>query len=147
MGVPHRLDQVAQVPVLCGDDGADLLDAPVPGADVVSHGPADRLLVGRWAGVLCHRFRHRPASRGLCVVSAPGCTRTRVRENQGGPTIRGAVGEWAACGRVGGGATVHYDDFDVFTSPLSDFLEEAERAGFGDQVVAVPRGGTHVLPP
>lgn len=42
---------------------------------------------------------------------------------------------------------VHYDDFDVFTSPLSDFLEEAERAGFGDRVVAVPRGGRQELRP
>jgi L-ascorbate metabolism protein UlaG (beta-lactamase superfamily) len=38
---------------------------------------------------------------------------------------------------------VHFDDFDVFTSPLSDFLQEAERAGFGDRVVPLERGARH----
>ncbi len=41
---------------------------------------------------------------------------------------------------------VHYDDYGVFRSPLSDFVAEAERRGLtGVQVVE--RGGSMSLPP
>jgi L-ascorbate metabolism protein UlaG (beta-lactamase superfamily) len=35
---------------------------------------------------------------------------------------------------------VHYDDYDVFTSPLQDFLDAAQEAGLSDRVRAVARG-------
>lgn len=37
---------------------------------------------------------------------------------------------------------VHYDDYGVFKSPLSDFLEAAERRGLSDRVLRVERGET-----
>jgi L-ascorbate metabolism protein UlaG (beta-lactamase superfamily) len=37
---------------------------------------------------------------------------------------------------------VHYDDYGVFASPLSDFLTGAEAAGFAEVVTAVARGQT-----
>jgi L-ascorbate metabolism protein UlaG (beta-lactamase superfamily) len=37
---------------------------------------------------------------------------------------------------------IHYDDYDVFTSPLSDFLKEAEKAGLADRVHVLRRGET-----
>jgi L-ascorbate metabolism protein UlaG (beta-lactamase superfamily) len=37
---------------------------------------------------------------------------------------------------------IHFDDYDVMTSSLSDFREEVERRGFGDCVTYVERGGT-----
>jgi len=37
---------------------------------------------------------------------------------------------------------VHFDDYDVFESPVSDFLEKAEARGLGDRVTEVARGGT-----
>lgn len=40
---------------------------------------------------------------------------------------------------------VHYDDYDVFRSPLSGFLDEARRRGFGDRIVPVARGETVAL--
>ncbi|GHD42038.1 MBL fold metallo-hydrolase [Streptomyces galbus] len=36
---------------------------------------------------------------------------------------------------------VHYHDYTVMRSPLSDFLAEAERLGLGDRIVHCPHGG------
>ncbi|MCD0445055.1 MBL fold metallo-hydrolase [Glycomyces sp. A-F 0318] len=41
---------------------------------------------------------------------------------------------------------IHYDDYDVFTSPLADFVEAAAAAGIGDRVRTLERGETHRLP-
>ncbi|MEU4832898.1 MBL fold metallo-hydrolase [Streptosporangium sp. NPDC023615] len=41
---------------------------------------------------------------------------------------------------------VHYDDYGVFSSPLSDFREQAERAGHGARIVHLARGESHPLP-
>ncbi|MEV5934557.1 MBL fold metallo-hydrolase [Streptomyces sp. NPDC052079] len=35
---------------------------------------------------------------------------------------------------------IHYDDYTVFKSPLSDFLTEAERRGYGAHLLRCPRG-------
>lgn len=35
---------------------------------------------------------------------------------------------------------IHYDDYDVFASPLSDFKEQVEKAGLGGGVVYLDRG-------
>ena len=35
---------------------------------------------------------------------------------------------------------MHYDDYDVFTSSLEDFLEAAQAAGLRDRVLPVARG-------
>ncbi|MGO4341176.1 MBL fold metallo-hydrolase [Pedococcus sp. 2YAF34] len=40
---------------------------------------------------------------------------------------------------------IHFDDYDVFTSPLSDFTQAAEREGLGDRVVVLERGQAHPL--
>jgi L-ascorbate metabolism protein UlaG (beta-lactamase superfamily) len=40
---------------------------------------------------------------------------------------------------------VHYDDYDVFTSPLEDFLDAAVLAGVSDRVRTVARGERLVL--
>ncbi|MEJ2861045.1 MBL fold metallo-hydrolase [Actinomycetospora flava] len=40
---------------------------------------------------------------------------------------------------------VHYDDYGVFRSPLSDFLGEVERRGWSDRVDVVGRGDTIAL--
>jgi L-ascorbate metabolism protein UlaG (beta-lactamase superfamily) len=40
---------------------------------------------------------------------------------------------------------IHYDDYGVFRSPLSDFLDAAERAGLADSVRVVERGATVAL--
>ena len=37
---------------------------------------------------------------------------------------------------------VHFDDYGVFASPLDDFLEEMQRRGLGDRVLAVGRGAS-----
>jgi len=42
---------------------------------------------------------------------------------------------------------VHYDDYTVFASPLSDFRLEVERRGLGDRVCYVERGQTVPLEP
>lgn len=42
---------------------------------------------------------------------------------------------------------VHYDDYDVFSSPLSDFLDEARRRGLEKRIVPVEQGQTVTLPP
>lgn len=40
---------------------------------------------------------------------------------------------------------IHYDDYDVFTSGLEDFLTEARRAGLGERVHSWTRGDTFPL--
>ena len=34
---------------------------------------------------------------------------------------------------------IHYDDYDVFASPLDDFKAEIEKAGLADRVVYLDR--------
>jgi len=41
---------------------------------------------------------------------------------------------------------IHYDDYGVFRSPLSDFLAEVDRRRPPSRVVTVGRGGTMPLP-
>ncbi|CAM5716818.1 MBL fold metallo-hydrolase [Streptomyces fumanus] len=41
---------------------------------------------------------------------------------------------------------VHYGDYTVMRSPLTDFLAEADRLGLGDRVVHCPHGGRALLP-
>ena len=41
---------------------------------------------------------------------------------------------------------VHYDDYPVFRSPLTHFLDEMRRRGLRDGVQVVPRGQTRPLP-
>jgi L-ascorbate metabolism protein UlaG (beta-lactamase superfamily) len=40
---------------------------------------------------------------------------------------------------------IHVDDYDVFTSPLSDFLEAGQEAGLADRIRVVERGETLAL--
>lgn len=40
---------------------------------------------------------------------------------------------------------IHYDDYDVFTSPLSDFLQHATAAGLRDRIHPLERGESHKL--
>jgi L-ascorbate metabolism protein UlaG (beta-lactamase superfamily) len=40
---------------------------------------------------------------------------------------------------------IHYDDYDRFTSPLSDFLDEVRGAGLEERVVVLPRGESFPL--
>jgi L-ascorbate metabolism protein UlaG (beta-lactamase superfamily) len=40
---------------------------------------------------------------------------------------------------------IHYDDYDVFKSPLSDFQERVREAGFDDRVHYLGRGETCTL--
>jgi L-ascorbate metabolism protein UlaG (beta-lactamase superfamily) len=42
---------------------------------------------------------------------------------------------------------IHYDDYDVFKSPLSDFQAAVKAAGLEDRVTYVDRGGTFPLTP
>ncbi|MFQ3510799.1 hypothetical protein, partial [Escherichia coli] len=35
---------------------------------------------------------------------------------------------------------VHFDDYAVFASPLSDFTRQMQRRGLGDRIVTVNRG-------
>jgi hypothetical protein len=37
---------------------------------------------------------------------------------------------------------VHYNDYTVFTSPLSDYEAEAPKRGFADDVRVIERGTT-----
>ncbi len=37
---------------------------------------------------------------------------------------------------------IHFDDYDAFTSPLSDFLARADEAGLSDRVTVLKRGET-----
>lgn len=41
---------------------------------------------------------------------------------------------------------IHFDDYDVFTSPLEDFIAAAEKAGFGDRLHVLERGGVYTFP-
>lgn len=47
---------------------------------------------------------------------------------------------------MGGVVPVHYDDYKVFTSPLSEFLDEVARRGGTPAVHVVPRGSSLPLP-
>ena len=40
---------------------------------------------------------------------------------------------------------IHYDDYDVFKSPLSDFQRGVEAAGFADRVTYLARGETYTF--
>jgi len=40
---------------------------------------------------------------------------------------------------------IHFDDYDVFTSPLRDFTEAAAKAGLGERVRVLARGEVHPL--
>lgn len=40
---------------------------------------------------------------------------------------------------------VHFDDYGVFASPLSDFLDEMQRRGRGDRVIRLGRGASTTL--
>lgn len=42
---------------------------------------------------------------------------------------------------------IHYDDYTVFKSPLSDFMREVDRRGLTDRVTYVARGETAALAP
>jgi L-ascorbate metabolism protein UlaG (beta-lactamase superfamily) len=42
---------------------------------------------------------------------------------------------------------IHYDDYDVFRSPLSDFQHAVEAAGLADRVTYLARGETHRFVP
>ncbi len=42
---------------------------------------------------------------------------------------------------------IHFDDYDLFTSPLEDFVGEVRRAGLEERLVQVARGETIVLEP
>ncbi|BBY38810.1 hypothetical protein MMAN_29440 [Mycobacterium mantenii] len=37
---------------------------------------------------------------------------------------------------------VHFDDYAVFASPLSDFTREMQHRGLGDRIVVLNRGAT-----
>ena len=40
---------------------------------------------------------------------------------------------------------IHYNDYDVFTSPLSDFQEEVRAAGLEDRVHYLSHGETYMF--
>jgi L-ascorbate metabolism protein UlaG (beta-lactamase superfamily) len=40
---------------------------------------------------------------------------------------------------------IHFDDYGVFASPLSDFVDEMRRRGLGDRVIRLDRGDTTSL--
>jgi len=40
---------------------------------------------------------------------------------------------------------VHYDDYGVFASPLSDFVGQMERRGLGDRIIELERGSAVTL--
>ncbi len=40
---------------------------------------------------------------------------------------------------------IHYDDYDVFASPLKDFVNEVEKAGLKDRVVFLDRGDQYAF--
>jgi L-ascorbate metabolism protein UlaG (beta-lactamase superfamily) len=42
---------------------------------------------------------------------------------------------------------IHYGDYDVFKSPLSDFAQEVKAAGLGQQVVYLAHGETYTFAP
>lgn len=38
---------------------------------------------------------------------------------------------------------IHYDDYDVFLSPLEDFMKKVDEAGWADKVVYLDRGNEY----
>lgn len=42
---------------------------------------------------------------------------------------------------------IHYNDYDVFKSPLSSFKEEIERAGLQDKIIYLEHGATYEFYP
>jgi L-ascorbate metabolism protein UlaG (beta-lactamase superfamily) len=52
--------------------------------------------------------------------------------------------ETVRCARV---IPVHYDDYTVMKSPLSDFEDEVRRRGLPERIIHVPRGGSVPLVP
>ena len=42
---------------------------------------------------------------------------------------------------------IHYNDYDVFKSPLSDFKEEIERAGLQDKIIYLEQGDIYEFHP
>jgi hypothetical protein len=42
---------------------------------------------------------------------------------------------------------VHFDDYGVFASPLTDFVAEMKRAGMGDRIIELDRGARPTLRP
>jgi hypothetical protein len=37
---------------------------------------------------------------------------------------------------------IHFDDYTVFASPLSDFKDEMKRRGLTDRIIEIERGGS-----
>ncbi|MFD0688903.1 MBL fold metallo-hydrolase [Actinomadura fibrosa] len=61
-------------------------------------------------------------------------------------TMDGRQGaDWLETVGCGTAVPVHYDDYTVMKSPLSDFERELGRRSLGDRLRAVPRGGTITL--
>ena len=42
---------------------------------------------------------------------------------------------------------IHYDDYDVFKSPLSDFAREVKAAGLAQKVMFLKHGDTYTFTP
>jgi L-ascorbate metabolism protein UlaG (beta-lactamase superfamily) len=40
---------------------------------------------------------------------------------------------------------IHYNDYDVFKSPLEDFQREVKKAGLEDRIHYLYHGETHIL--
>jgi L-ascorbate metabolism protein UlaG (beta-lactamase superfamily) len=40
---------------------------------------------------------------------------------------------------------IHYNDYDVFKSPLGDFVEAARAAGWQDRIRILTHGETHTI--
>jgi L-ascorbate metabolism protein UlaG (beta-lactamase superfamily) len=58
-------------------------------------------------------------------------------------TMDAAMGlEWVRVVRPDTVVPVHYDDYRVFRSPLSDFVDELERAGLPTRLLVPGRGET-----
>jgi L-ascorbate metabolism protein UlaG (beta-lactamase superfamily) len=63
-------------------------------------------------------------------------------------TMDGRQGaDWLETVRCPRTVPVHFDDYTVFSSPLTDFLGEVRRRGLADRVHALNRGGTLSLRP
>jgi L-ascorbate metabolism protein UlaG (beta-lactamase superfamily) len=63
-------------------------------------------------------------------------------------TMDGAQGaDWLETVRCPRAVPVHFDDYTVFSSPLSDFLDETRRRGLSGKVHALSRGATLSLQP
>ena len=68
------------------------------------------------------------------VTAPPGGLMVTMDGEQGADLVQ-LVRPRAAIG-------VHYDDYPLFTSPLSEFVEEMDRRGLSDLVRQVHRGQT-----